>query len=267
MKTFYLLFISLFIISCQEKTFADDITLVYPKNTKMKIQEFNEDGNLGGDNLIYVGKIIPKINIQYYDSILPEPPPPPKKNNEIDKPFNERNKKEIDSIYLSKKPYFKRNLLKINFSKENEPYDSLTNKNLQIIVKQKDTIPIYKQDYITHQFKTFKAFPVFIKNISNKTLKIPTESKGVAFYAYDNERKNFYYLRNSNYMICGTGINFYNYFELKPNEILVYAYPYFKKGKVHKAKVKFHDASSKEFDISIDDKIIEDQRNRYIMDF
>ncbi len=267
MKTFYLLFVSLFIISCQEKTFADDITLVYPKNTKMKIQEFNEDGNLGGDNLIYVGKIIPKINIQYYDSILPEPPPPPKKNNEIDKSFNERNKKEIDSIYLSKKPYFKRNLLKINFSKENEPYDSLTNKNLQIIVKQKDTIPIYKQDYITHQFKTFKAFPVFIKNISNKTLKIPTESRSVAFYAFNNERKNFYYLRNSNYKVFGLETYFYSYFELKPNEILVYAYPYFKKGKTHKAKVKFYDASSKEFDISIDEEIIKNQYDRYIMDY
>jgi hypothetical protein len=40
-----------------------------------------------------------------------------------------------------------------------------------------------------------------------------------------------------------------------------------KKGKIHKAKVKFYDASSKEFNISIDDKIIENQRNRYIMDF
>ena len=266
MKTFYLLFISLFIISCQEKTFADDITLVYPKNTQMKIQEFNEDGNLGGDNLIYVGKIIPKIDVIYYKSLIPIIPEPPKMN-ENDKDYQKRINKIVDSIYLSQKPYFKRNLLKIHFSKENEPYDSLTNKNLQIIVKQKDTIPIYKQDYITHQFKTFKAFPVFIKNISNKTLKIPTESKGVAFYAFDNDRKNFYYLRNSNYMICGTGINFYNYFELKSNEILVYAYPFFKKGKVHKAKLKFHDASSKEFNISIDDKIIEDQRNRYIMDF
>ena len=264
MKTFYLLFISILIISCQEKTFADDITLVYPKNTKMKIQEFNEDGNLGGDNLIYVGKIIPNIDVKYYESILP-PPPPPMKINEIDKIFNERIKKEIDSINLSQKPYFKRNLLKIHFSKEIEPYESLTNKNLEIIVKQKDTLPLYKQDYITHQFKTFKAFPVFIKNISNKTLKIPTESKGVAFYAYDNERKNFYYLRNSNYKVFGLETYFYSYFELKANEILVYAYPYFKKGKTHKAKVKFYDASSKEFDISIDDNIIENQMKTFFI--
>ena len=266
MKAHHLIFVSLLIISCQEKTFADDITLVYPKNTIMKIQEFNEDGNLGGDNLIYVGKIIPNIDVKYYESILP-PPPPPMIINEIDKTFNERIKKEIDSINLSQKPYFKRNLLKIHFSKENEPYDSLTNKNLEIIVKQKDTLPLYKQDYITHQFKTFKAFPVFIKNISNKTLKIPTESKGVAFYAFDNERKNFYYLRNSNYMICGYGLENRPYFELKPNEILIYAYPFFKKGKIHKAKVKFYDASSKEFNISIDEEIIKNQYDRYIMDY
>ena len=264
MKTFYLLFVSLFIISCKEKTFADDITLVYPKNTKMKIQEFNEDGNLGGDNLIYVGKIIPNIDVKYYESILP-PPPPPMKINEIDKIFNERIKKEIDSINLSQKPYFKRNLLKIHFSKEIEPYESLTNKNLEIIVKQKDTLPLYKQDYITHQFKTFKAFPVFIKNISKKTLKIPTESKNVAFYAFNNERKNFYYLRNSNYKVFGLETYFYSYFELKANEILVYAYPYFKKGKTHKAKVKFYDASSKEFDISIDDNIIENQMKTFFI--
>jgi hypothetical protein len=56
-------------------------------------------------------------------------------------------------------------------------------------------------------------------------------------------------------MICGTETNF-SLFQLKPNEILVYAYPYFKKGKTHKAKVKFYDASSKEFNISIDEKII-----------
>ena len=266
MKTFYLLFVSLFIISCQEKTFADDITLVYPKKTKMKIQEFNEDGNLGGSNLIYVGKIIPKIDVSYYKSLIPIIPEPPKMT-ENDKEYQNRIKKEIDSIHLSQKPYFKRNLLKYFSSKENEPIDSLTKKNLEIIVKQKDTIPIYKQDYISHQFKTFKAFPVFIKNISNKTLKIPTESKGVAFYAFDNERKNFYYLRNSNYMICGMRTNFYSYFELKPNEILIYAYPFFKKGKIHKAKVKFYDASSKEFNISIDEEIIKNQYDRYIMDY
>ena len=44
MKTFYLIFVSLFIISCQEKTFADDITLAYPKNTK--IEDLQDLANL-----------------------------------------------------------------------------------------------------------------------------------------------------------------------------------------------------------------------------
>jgi hypothetical protein len=55
MKTFYLIFTSILIISCQEKTFADDITLEFPKNTKMKIQEFNEDLDEMGSEIIYIG--------------------------------------------------------------------------------------------------------------------------------------------------------------------------------------------------------------------
>lgn len=33
---------SIILIGCKKKSFADDITLVYPKNTEMRIQEFNE---------------------------------------------------------------------------------------------------------------------------------------------------------------------------------------------------------------------------------
>ena len=76
------------------------------------------------------------------------------------------------------------------------------------------------------------------------------------------EIRSFAYTRHEGY-----GNENHPFFEIKPNEILVYAIPYFKKGKTHKAKVKFYDASSKEFDISIDYKIIENQRNRYIMDY
>jgi hypothetical protein len=45
---------------------------------------------------------------EYYESILPAPFPP----NEINKKYyNEKNNKEIDSIYLNKKPYFKRKFI------------------------------------------------------------------------------------------------------------------------------------------------------------
>ena len=143
-------------------------------------------------------------------------------------------------------------------------FDLLSNKNLEIIVRENDTIPLYKKIMGTTDIKTYKAFPVFIKNISNKILKIPETLTTASLYFQNNEKK-FQYLRNSNYMICGTRYE-PRYFELKPNEILIYAYPYLKKGKKRKAKINFYDASSKEFEISIDEKIIKNQRGtRFIL--
>ncbi len=57
-------------MSCkEEKTFADDLVLNFPKDTKMKTQEFNEDSNEGGENLIYIGKIKSKIDVKYYENL------------------------------------------------------------------------------------------------------------------------------------------------------------------------------------------------------
>ena len=266
MKTFYLLLVSLLIISCQEKTFADDINLVYPKNTKMKIQEFNEDLDEMGSELIYIGSRKNNIDVKYYIGIIP-PPPKIKKKGESENDYKKRIQNENDSIHNIQKLYFRNQQIKLFYSK-NISVDSINNKTIEVIANINDTIPLYKKVFSSKfLIKKYKAFPVFIKNISNKTLKIPTESKGVAFYAFDNDRKNFYYLRNSNYMICGYGLENRPYFELKPNEILIYAYPFFKKGKIHKAKVRFYDASSKEFNISIDEEIIKNQYDRYIMDY
>lgn len=114
----------------------------------------------------------------------------------------------------------------------------------------------------TKVIKKYFAFPVFIKNISDKILRIPTESKRTALYIYEDNLDRFYFARNSNYMICGITGGIYSYIELKPNEILVYAYPYFKSGTKQKAKMKFYNASSKEFEISIDDTTIKSQRDK-----
>lgn len=140
---------------------------------------------------------------------------------------------------------------------EENIFDSLTNKNLSIIVKEKDTIPFYTSNYETNEIKKYKAFPVFIKNISSKTLKIPVQAKGVALYVFNNEK--FQFIRNSNYMICGTVTNFNPYFELKPNEILVYSFVHLKKGEKRKAKIVFFKAFSSDFEISIDKNIIKNQ--------
>ena len=250
MKTFYLLFISILIISCQEKTFADDITLVYPKNTKMKIQEFNEDLDEFGTEIIYFGKHNKKIEVKYYENCCT----PPIELNETEK------------NYSHLLPYFRKQNLKQGETHYKEMSQDLNSRNLEIIVKEKDTIPLYKNNGFENKLKKYKAFPVFIKNISSKTLKIPVTTI-FSFLFFKNENNKWQSVRNSRYMIEGYGNENHPFFEIKPNEILVYAIPYFKKGKTHKAKVKFYDASSKEFDISIDYKIIENQRNRYIMDY
>ncbi len=48
-----------------------------------------------------------------------------------------------------------------------------------------------------------------------------------------------------NYMICGTRVNFYNYLERQTQRNFNLRLSFFKKGKIHKSKVKFYDAHQK----------------------
>lgn len=263
-KTFYFLLISFLLMSCsKEKTFADDIVLNFPKETKMKTQEFNEDSNEEGENLIYIGKIKSNIGVKYYENLL-EPPPPPPYFNESEKDYLLRMQKLEDSIQKDKNPFFRNEKFPFLYSKNDNSVDSLSNKNLQIVVKENDTIPLYKKAMGTTKIKSYKAFPVFIKNISDKVLKIPAtiNFSNTFLYTFDNEAKAFFLTKNYSYWFCGTGTDNYFYFELNPNEILIYAYPYFKSGTKRKAKMKFYNASSKEFEISIDENIIKNQRDK-----
>ncbi|KFC24382.1 hypothetical protein [Chryseobacterium sp. FH1] len=92
MKSFSFVLILLFLIGCKEEnTFADDIVLSFQKDTQMKTQEFNEDGNEGGENLIYIGKIKSNIEVKYYENLLSPPPPPPDKF-ESEKEYSSRKK-------------------------------------------------------------------------------------------------------------------------------------------------------------------------------
>lgn len=276
MKRFSVLLILGLLIGCKEKTFADDIVLSFPKETEMEIQEFNEDLDDIGSNLIYVGKQNPEIAVKYYKDILPSPEPL-QKLNESNQDYKKRVKKTIDSMDFLMRYYFKTEVIKtfpfkreeVTANEEDEiisedvPTDNLSNKNIEIIVNEKLTIPLYKKVMGTTEVKAYKAFPVFIRNISNKVLNIPSSNGFVQLY-FQNTDKNFQFLRNSNYMICGTGIE-PRYFEFKPNDILIYAYPFFLNGTKKKVKIQFYDATSKEFEISIDDKIIQKQRNKYYL--
>ncbi len=257
LKNIKYLILLLLLFSCKEKTFADDIVLNFPKNEKLTIQKFNEDDNEMGTNLIYFGKIDPVIDVKYYRNMFPEPPPPPM-NSEDGKVYKAYLLEE-KLIETKEKPYFRTEEIPY-LSTKDYIADSITNKNLSIIVKEKDTIPLYKRDYQTNEIRKHKAFPVFFKNISGKPLKIPTEFYRIAVFV--NYKNGFHLIRNSEHLVLGCipPIEF-PYFELKPNEIIVFALPHLEKGEKRKAKIKFYNAESKEFNVSIDKKIIEKQEN------
>ena len=243
MKTFYLLFISLLIISCQEKTFADDITLVYPKNTKMKIQKFNEDLNEFGTEIIYFGKHNKKIEVKYYENCCT----PPIEINETEK------------NYTHLLPYFRKQNLKQGETHYKEMSQELNSKNLEIIVKEKDTIPLYKNNGFENKLKKYKAFPVFIKNISGRNLRLP-ELKNLPF-AFLNKNKKWQIIWNDNAFICGDSRWNYHYWDFKPNDIIIMAVNYFDGKETGKFKVEFfNQTSSIPFEMNYNKELIKDQR-------
>jgi len=262
MKFLFYILISLVLLSCnKEKSFADDIVLNFPKDENLSFQKFNEDGSQMGTSLLYIGKDTSVVDVKYYRNILPLVLPPPKKDENAEDYMLARKHFE-DSIQNVYKDFFKRETIKILETKK-DLYDSLIDKKLSIIVKEKDTIPLYTRNYETDEMKKYKAFPVFIKNVSTETLKIPADAKSVALYVLNG--KQFQYIRNSDYLICGMGPPTNPYFELRPNEILIYSFPHMKKGEKRMAKISFFKAKSKEFEISLDEEIIKKQRSiRYL---
>jgi len=253
MKFLFYLCLILLLSSCRkENNFADDITLNFSKDEKLTFQEFNDELGEIGTSLLYIGESKPQITIKYYRYILPPSLPRLKTRGHTDAYSIVRQRFE-DCNQLLDKSFFKAEKIQIFETKETF-YNLLNSKNLSISVREKDTIPLYKRNCKTTKIKNYKAFPVFIKNISTKVLKIPIDAQGVDLYiSYNNQLR---YIRNSTYVIRGSEAQPIRYFELKPDEILVYSYPYFKKGEKTKAKIKIGNAASKEFEMSIDENII-----------
>lgn len=247
----------LFFIGCkEEKSFADDIVLSFPKEEKLTIQKFNEGLEEYSSSIIYIGKVKDTIPIKYYPSFYLAPPPLPG--------FNLKTKKEIeDSITLSKirEKYFFPKFDRIKFSDHPIKFDSLTNDLLEIVAKPNDTIPHFVIDS-TRNIKAYKAFPVFVKNISGRKLKMVVNNyPGTAIF---NKNKKWQIIKNDNFYVCGDGMFVHKYWILNPDEIIIYSVNYFEGKQKMKFKVGLTPTfSSKEFEGNINPEIIKRQRNIY----
>lgn len=248
----FLLILIIFITSCkEEKTFADDIVLSFPKESEMKIQEFNEGIGERGSGIIYIGKEIKKINVKYFDSMIPAPPPP--SGYKIDS-INLRNQKMFSK-------YFHDSFDRMKYSEKPVIFDSLSENNVRIIAKTQDTIPKYAYNYEEEELKEYKAFPVFIKNISGRKLLL-SDIRNLPL-AFLNEKNKWQMIWNENSMggcLIGGWENHY-YWEFQPDEIMVLSVNFLIGKNKGKFKIWSGNSSSNEFTMNYDKQIIKNQQH------
>lgn len=256
MKNYTLLLLLLF-LNCKEKTsFADKIQLDYPKDEKLTFQEFNEGVGETETSILYIGDEKEVVPVKYYKDLLPPIPPPP------NYPFTKEELKLIPIRNKIFKKYFHENIFPSIRINEAASFDSLSSNNIQIIIKQNDTIPKYAYNYEREELKRYKAFPIFIKNISDKTLKLPI-NKSLGLLVNNNENK-WQLIWNDDAFVCGNPYWDRWYFELKPNQILIYSMNYME----GKSKGNFRiylpfGLKSQVFEMKYDPEIIKKQKRIY----
>jgi len=250
----FLLVLALILMNCEkEKTFADDIVLNFPKDEKLTFQKFNEGLDESGSGIIYIGKQTTRIDLKYYKSMIPAPPPPP--GYKIDS-TNIRNQKPFSK-------YFHNAFDRMKYSEKPVIFDSLSENNVKIVAKTQDTIPKYAFNYDNDKLKKYKAFPVFIKNISGRKLLL-SDLKNLPL-AFLNDKNKWQMIWNENSMggcIVGDWENHY-YWELQPDEIMILSVNFLIGKNKGKFKVWTGNTLSEEFEMNYDKQVVKDQRNFY----
>lgn len=256
MKNLKLLFLLIVLSMCKKNTFADNIVLVDGSKIEMKFQTFNEGLAEYGSSLIYVGEIKDSIPVKYYESMFPPPPPPPNFYLKT-----EREKKDSAVFNQMRRKYFQDDFDRIQFSDKVVNFDSLTNNNLEVIVKPKDTIRHFALDSVG-KIKAYKSFPVFVRNISGKKLIMP-EMKSLATFIL-NKNNKWQLIWNDNAFVCGDSMYNRRYWILNPGEIVVFSVNYFHGTEKTKFKVGLsHNFLSEEFEGFINPAVLKKQRIIY----
>lgn len=253
MKIISFLLICCILNGCkEEKTFADDIVLSFPKEIKMEIQEFNSDSIDFGSNVIYKGLFKDSIQIKYYKNIDWFPPPPlPEGTEQLNY--------TVEKYLL---PYFHEIPFQGNFSEDVKKTDALNSKNIEIIVKENDTIPLYK--IRNDRLISFKSYPIFIKNIDSKSLKID-----INYFTYfspfvKTKSDKWQNIKNSRYFVHGCfPPSRPTYINLKPNEFVILSLPFLNGKEQKEFKIKLDNATSKIYRSSIANEIIKNQQHEF----
>lgn len=246
------------LLSCKEKTsFADQIELTYPKSDTLTFQKFDEGIGESGTSILYIGTEQKSIPVRYYHTTIEPPPPlPDYKFSKEELELNKKRGKRMANIFYPKNDFTK-------YSNQPVIYDSLSSKNIEIVVKPNDTIPKYAYNFETETIKKYKAFPVFIKNISDKTLKLSLNKSLGLFVRNQNEKWQLIWNENAALGCFDSSENQW-YMELKPNEIMIYSIN-FLEGK-DKADFKIllpFRLKSKSFQMNYDKSLLNKQRNTY----
>lgn len=247
----FLLVLIVFLISCKkEKAFADDIVLNFPKDEKLTFQKFNEGIGESGSGIIYIGKDTTRINVKYIRSMIPAPPPPPGH--------------KLDSFSISQQniisSYFHDEFTRMKYSEKPIVFDSISEKNIKIIIKTQDTIPKYAYNYETRKIKKYKAFPVLIKNISGRKLRF-SEFKNLTLAIF-NDKNKWQTIWNENSLGgCFAGWENHHYWEFNPNEIMILSVNYLTGKSKGKFKIWTGNYLSDEFTMNYDKQIIKNQRH------
>ncbi|WP_407534866.1 hypothetical protein [Elizabethkingia miricola] len=256
MKFFRILLLSVLFLQCKkEEKISDRVTFQYDKSLPLKFQEFNEGEDEQGGRIIYYGQKHVTIPVKYYFEGIPPPPPPPSYKAVKPSSFDIQR----DSL-ISK--YFN-GFLDINFDDKALQYDSLNNKNFIVEARYTDTIPLYTISYQKNIVKAYKSFPIFLKNISGKNLRL-NEYDIIATYEILNQNKKWQIIFNNNWFICGT--DYTQYFSFKNQNMMILAIPFLHGSYKTKMRIRFRYAKSNEFDVSVDPKIFKKQKRSIYLD-
>ncbi len=259
MKALYIIFIAVLCLQCKkEEKISVGIVFQYDKSMPMKFQKFNEGENEQGGRVIYYGHPPPTVPVKYYFKGIAAPPPPPGYKASKPSSFDIQRDSLIGKYFNG--------FLDINFDDKDPQDDSLNNKNFIVEARYTDTIPLYTIPVGKNTIKTYKAFPVFIKNISGKDLKIKEHEMLPAYEILNQDKKWQVIFNYSTSDVSCFPEDWRFVFSFKNGFYMIMGIPFLHGSYKTKMRIRLGYAKSNEFDVSVDPGIFKKQKRLIYLD-